>query len=266
MTIFAPGSNVGFRVFGIAALAFGFITLALPDYYDQFQPPLTATDGRIFGYVACAAQIFGGAAIQFRRTEKLGAIVLGAVYLAISLLSVPPIVATPRVFAPWGDFFEQFALLTGAALAYARMRPDWAPKTLERIGRILWGTCTISFMLFQALYPEPTAVLVPKWLPPSQMFWAIATTVFFGLAAVAFLINRFALLAARLLTLMVVLFGIIVWLPLLIADPRNHTNWTETVLNFAIAGAGWIVADLLGERGPAVRSGLIAGGRQRLKD
>ena len=79
------------------------------------------------------------------------------------------------------------------------------------------------------------------------MFWAVATTVFFALAAVALLTNRMALLAARLLAIMLVLFGLLVWVQLLLSDPHSHANWSETAETFAIAGAAWILADLLGE-------------------
>jgi hypothetical protein len=81
------------------------------------------------------------------------------------------------------------------------------------------------------------------------MFWALTTTVLFALAAVALLTNRMALLATRLLTTMVVIFGLLVWVPLLFSDPHSHTNWSETAENFAIAGVAWILADLLGESG-----------------
>jgi hypothetical protein len=123
----------------------------------------------------------------------------------------------------------------------------WTPETLNRIGRILLGICAASFTLEQAIYLHPTATLVPKWLPPSQMFWAVTTTVLFALAAVALLTNRMALLAARLLTMMLLMFGLLVWAPLVVSDPHSHTNWSETVETFAIAGAAWILADLLGE-------------------
>jgi hypothetical protein len=79
------------------------------------------------------------------------------------------------------------------------------------------------------------------------MFWAVTTTVLFALAAVALLANRMALLAARLLTMMLAIFGVLVWVPWLLSDPHNHTNWGENAETFAIAGAAWILADLLGE-------------------
>lgn len=239
----------GRYVFGVSVLAFGLITLAWPDYYNWLQLRYVSydQDGRIFDYAASAAQIFGGVAIAFPRTAKVGAVVIGAVYLVIALLSVPQIVATPQVYGPWGDFFLQFSMVTGAAIVYARLSSAWAPETLDRIGRILLGICATSDALYQAFYPDGTNVLVPKWLPPSQVFWTVATTVFFALAAVALFTNRSALLATRLLTLMLVLFGLIVWVPLLVLDPHSHTNWTETAENFAIAGTAWILADLLGE-------------------
>jgi hypothetical protein len=240
MTTSTAGSNLGRHVFGVAALAIGLITLTWHDYNDW--PQL-----RFLVYAASAAQIVGGAAIQFRRTAKTGAIVLGAGYLVFVLLCLPAIVTAPQVYNSWGNFFEQFSLLTGAAIVYARLSSAWSREYLNRIARILLGTCAVSFTLEQAFYLGATANLVPKWIPPNQMFWAVTTTVLFALAALAFLANQMALLAARLLTMMLVIFGLFVWAPLLLSDPRSHTNWSEFAETFAIAGAAWILADLLGE-------------------
>jgi hypothetical protein len=240
MTVSTPSSKLGRSVFGVAALAFGLIALVWHGYND-WQPP------RYLIYAAAAALIFGGAAIPFRRTAKIGAVVLGAVYLFFALLCVSGIVAKPQIYNSWGNFFEQFSLATGAAIVYSRLSSAWSREMINRIGRILLGICTASFTLEQAFYLGATANLVPKWLPPSQMFWAVATTVLFALAAVALLTNRMALLATRLLTMMLLIFGLLVWVPALLSDPHNHTNWGETVETFAIAGTAWILADLLGE-------------------
>ena len=242
MTVATPSSksNFGRHVFGAAALAFGLITLTWHDYNDWHQL-------RYVVYIAAAAQIFGGAAIQFRRTAKMGAAVLCVAYFVFALLCLPEIVAKPQIYNSWGNFFEQFSLVTGAAIVYGRVSLAWSPETLNRTGRIFLGICAVSFTLEQAIYLEATAQLVPKWIPPSQMFWAVATTVSFALAAVALLTNRMAFLAVRLLTIMVVSFGLLVWIPLVISDPHNHTNWSENAETFAIAGTAWILADLLGE-------------------
>lgn len=221
-------------------MAFGVITLAWREYNGWHLP------GYIV-YPAAAAEILGGIAIQFRGAAKAGAAVLGAAYLGFALACVPGIFGAPRIYNSWGNFFEEFSLLTGAAIVCARFSPACSAETLQRIGRIALGLCAVSFALEQAFYLSPTAQLVPKWLPPSQMVWAVATTVFFALAAVALLANQIALLATRLLTMMLVLFGLLVWVPLLVSAPRNHANWGETVETFAIAGTAWILADLLGE-------------------
>jgi hypothetical protein len=57
MSVSTPSSNLGRHVFGVAALAFGLITLAWHDYNDWHQL-------RYIVYAAAAAQIFGGAVIQ----------------------------------------------------------------------------------------------------------------------------------------------------------------------------------------------------------
>jgi hypothetical protein len=237
MAASTPSSNLGRRVFGAATLGSGLITLAWHDH-----------SGHQLRYVVHAiAEIVGGVVIQVRRTAKTGAFVLGAAYLVSALLCVPQIVTAPQVYNSWGNFFEQFSLLTGAAIVFARLASAWSPEMLNRIGRILLGICTASFALEQAFYIRATAELVPKWIPPSQMFWAIATTVLFALAALALLANQKALLAARLLTVMIASFGLIVWVPLVLSHPHDHVNWSETAETFAIAGAAWILADLLRE-------------------
>jgi hypothetical protein len=47
----------------------------------------------------------------------------------------------------------------------------------------------------------------------------------------------------RLMTLMLALFGMLVWIPRLIAHPETHLNWSELSLTFLITGATWMVAD-----------------------
>jgi hypothetical protein len=243
MTTSPPRSNLGRPVFGVAALAIGLITLAWHDYNDW--PQL-----RYLVYAASAAQIVAGAAIQFRRTARTGAIVLAADNLVFALLWVPGIVTAPRVYNSWGNFFEQLSLLTGALIIFGRWSSLWPRENLNRNARILLGLCVASFTLEQAFYLEATAKLVPKWIPPSPMFWAVATTILFAFAALALLANQMALLASRLLTLMLISFGLLVWVPLLLSDPSSHTNWSEIAETFAIAGAIWILADLLGESRP----------------
>src|SRR5580704_10195820 len=158
MTVSSSISKLGRHVFGAAALAFGVIALVWHNYkdWDQLRFILNATDGPIFVYAAAAAQMVGGAAIQFRRTAKTGALILAAIYLVFALLCIPSIVATPQIYNSWGNFFEQLSLVTGAAMIYVRLTSVLGPETLNRVGRNLLGACAISFALEQAVYLDNT--------------------------------------------------------------------------------------------------------------
>ena len=114
---------------------------------------------------------------------------------------------------------------------------------LGRLARIGFGICAISFTLGHALRMREIARQVPKWIPPGQMFWTILTTTAFALAAISILINWRAQFALRMLAVMVGLFGLLVWVPQLIVQPKEHSSWTECAQTFLISGAAWIVAD-----------------------
>jgi len=192
------------------------------------------------------AQITGGIGMQYPRTARLASVVLGVVYLCFCLACIPGIIAASTIYERYGgSFFLFFSLLCGAIALYAATEANAARAVVfGRLARLGLGVCAISFTLGQILLPRETADLVPKWIPPNQMFWAVLTTVAFALAAVAILINRQARLATRLMTLMLALFGVLVWVPRLIAHPKAHLNWSEFALTFLITGAAWMVADL----------------------
>jgi uncharacterized membrane protein len=202
--------------------------------------------GKVVGACLMIAQIAGGIGVVYPRTKRLASVVLCVVYLCFSLACVPDIVAAANIYDKYGgSFFLFFSLFCGAIALYAATETDAAKAVrFGQVARVGLGVCTISFTLGQALLLRDTAHLVPKWIPPNQMFWAILTTIAFALAALAILINRQARLAARLLTLMLALFGVLVWIPHLIPHPQAHFNWSECVLTFLVTGAAWMVADL----------------------
>ena len=234
-------------VFGGSAVLFGVIALMWydSDTWQTLRQIWSLPFGTILGGCLMIAQIAGGIGIEYRRTARLASIVLGIVYLLFSLACIPGIIAAPAIYAHYGSFFEQFSLLCGAVALYAATEANEARAVaFGRVARLGLGVCAISFMLSQILYLPATAHLVPKWIPPNQTFWAILTTIALGLAAISILINRQARLAIRLLTLMLALFGVLVWVPRLIAHPEAHGNWSEFGLTFLVTGAVWVVADL----------------------
>lgn len=246
---------IGRHVYGLAAIISGVLTFAWHDFnaWRQIMPLDKVPHPQIFLYIAAAIELFGGLAIQWTPTRRIGAFALGGIYFIFSLLSVPDIVASPLTYGGYVNFFEQFSLVAGAlvVLGAASSNQQEGVRRLARIGYVFFGVCVISFAVAQVAYFSITAKLVPKWIPPGQSFWAVATTIAFGLAAVALLSGRSALLASRLLTIMLVAFGLLVWLPIVVSNPHKLFNWTENAETLAIAGAAWIVSDFLAQNRPA---------------
>ena len=235
-------------LFGGAAVLFGVIALMWHDAATWqnllriWKLPL----GAVIGACLMVAQIAGGIGILHSRTERAASVVLSVVYLCFSLASIPDIIAAANVYDKYGgSFFLFFSLFCGAIALFAASEPNGARAlALRRLARFGLGVCAISFALGQALLLHDTAGLVPKWIPPSQMFWAILTTVAFAVAAVAILFNVKARLAMRLMALMLALFGVLVWIPHVAAHPHAHFNWSECALTFLVAGAAATVAEL----------------------
>jgi hypothetical protein len=237
---------VGRIVFGASAALFGVIALIWwdPDTWQTLSQIWSLPFGTVIGGCLVIGLIAGGIGIMYPPTAHWASVFLGVVYLLFSLACVPGVLAAPSVYVHYGNFFEQFSLLSGAIAVCAATEANEARAlAFGRLARFGIGACAVSFTLSQTIYLSATASLVPKWIPPSQTFWAILTTIAFGLAAIAILINRQARLALRLMTLMLALFGVLVWVPRLITHPGNHSNWSEFALNFLITGAVWVVAD-----------------------
>jgi len=234
-------------VFGISSVLFGIISIMWHDA-DTWQTPyriLSLPLGSVIGDLLMIALIAGGIGILMPASARTSSIVLIVVYSIFSLCAIPGIFAAPKVYVQYGAFFEDFSMLCGAVAMYAMALSDSAKSaSFGRFARIGMGFCAVSFTLAQIVYLKFTASLVPTWIPPNQMFWTVLTTVAFGLAAIAILTNIKTRLATRLMTLMLALFGILIWVPAVITQPGAHGNWSEFALNFQITGAAWLVAEL----------------------
>jgi hypothetical protein len=238
--------------FGATAVFYGVVLLVWHDAGAWEGMPIPKLPlGDIIADLVAIALILGGVLMMVPRTAHLASIVTGVVFIIFSLAALPPVLAHPLEFPSYIGFFEIFSLVWGALALYATTGSN-AKKTttLGRLTRLLLGVCTVSFTAAQWVYLKYTASLVPAWIPPNQMSWAILTTVAFGLAAIAMLINVKARLALYLTTLMVALFGVLVWIPIIVGAPQKHFNWGEFAMTMLIAGATWMVADAQPSRAP----------------
>jgi hypothetical protein len=177
VSVATPSANFARHVFGAAALAFGLIMLAWPTITAGIYRVTLATRRRCRDLRRSCDSV---PSPRKGAQSSLVRFILSSPYCACHKSS-----PKPQIYNSWGNFFEQFSLVTGAAIVYARLSSPWSRETLNRIGRI----------------------------------WAVTTTVLFELAAAALLTNRMALLATRLLTMMLVIFGLLVWIPLFLSAP-----------------------------------------------
>lgn len=238
--------HFGRHIYGLGAIAFGVITL----FWHQISSLGNISHPEILIYFVGAVELIGGLAIQWQRTVKYGAIALIAVYFIFSLFLVPPIIEIPLVYANWGNFFEEFSIVLGGVIVLASyiINDSERAAKIKRAAYRCFGICVISYSLYQLFYLSYTANLVPKWIPPNQMFWAVTTTIAFALAAFAIISGRSAYLASRLLMSMFICFSLFVWLPASLIDPYKLSNWVSNAETLAVAGSVWILADFLSQQ------------------
>ena len=233
----------GRHFFGLGAMGYGVITLVWHQvhWFGVVSPPV------ILIYIVGIAELASGIAMQWDTTASYGAALFGAIFFILSLRWIPAIVKTPLVFGYWGNFFELFSIVLGGVFIFtpAVEGNRGITSKIASAAYVCFAICVVSFGLYQLFYLKYTAELVPKWIPPGQMFWAVGTTIAFALAAAGMFLGRSALLSMRLLTAMIILFGLLVWVQPSFADPANVSNWSELVETFAIAGVSWVVADFL---------------------
>jgi len=241
-------SNFGYRVFGIAAVGFGVVGLVYRDFASVWQPVPPGIPHRVA--LACVAAILfliAGATMQWPPAARTSAAVLVVLYFLFSLLWLRRVIGFPGMIGTWSGYGEQLALVTSGVVLFLDFSPQ-KPKgagIVARVCLILFGLCFISLGLAHFAALEFTASMVPAWIPPGQRFWAMATGVFHLMAGASIIFGVLDLLAARLLTAMIIGFGILVWLPQIFRNPHNHMNWAGNVMNLALVGAAWIMADFI---------------------
>jgi uncharacterized membrane protein YphA (DoxX/SURF4 family) len=239
----------GWRVYGLGVMALGLIGLAWGDFILGQPVPKNFPDRTVLAYAAAAFMLVAGAAVEWRRTTAWGAAALTAYYalIVVTLMNGRLVLAHYAVYGTYEGLAEQLAITAGGLIVYAASAgiDTRLAARLIRLGQLAFGLCALIFGGAHFFYMNLTAPLVPKWLPPSQEFWATATGVGHIAAGVAILTGVQARLAAILLTAMFASFTPLVHLPMLLADHSSHMNWTENAVNLALIGAAWVVADSL---------------------
>jgi len=238
-------SNLGIYPFAAGAIFLGLLGLASGDFATTWQRVGPNVPLRVpLAYLTALIELAAGLALLWRPAARAGALTITVVYSIFTLVWVPKIFEDLRSFDSYGNFFEEFSLVVAGAVLVASLSPAGSPiARSESLFARLYALSAISFG-FGHVYSMPGLLSwIPKWLPPSQLFWAYVTTIGFFLAAAAILSGIQAPLASRLITAEIFSFEILVWIPKLIAGPHDHFNWAGNAISIALSGAAWVVAD-----------------------
>lgn len=239
----------GWRVYGLGIMALGLVCLALGDFHPGQPVPKDFPYRTALAYAAATFMLVAGAAVEWRRTVAwaAGAITFYFAFVVVVLMNGAVLFAHYAEFLPYESLAIQTSIAAGGLIVYAtNAKIDAAQAArLVRFAQLVFGICALVFGTAHFIYLSLTAPLVPKWLPPSQDFWAYATGVGHIAAGIAILVNVQARLAAILLTFMFASFTPLVHIPMLLATPTNHWIWNENAVNIALIGAAWVVADSL---------------------
>ena len=233
-------------VFGASTMLSGIVSLL---WHDSELWQRVHSSGlpfaRVVAWAIAIALVAGGAAMCYPRTARIASLVLSVVFGLFTLACISDMVAAPFQPLPYVNFFEQLSIVCGAIAVYASTDANAVRSAaIGRAVRLALGVCAISYAWAQLVYLQHTESLVPMWIAPNPMFWTMLTTVAFGLAGFAILINRQARLAMRLMAVMLALFGVLVWVPRIVGHPGTFSNWTEISANYLMSAASWLVSDL----------------------
>jgi uncharacterized membrane protein YphA (DoxX/SURF4 family) len=121
--------SLGRYVYGLATIASGICALASHNYDALAAVPHRGS----LAYIVATIEILAGLAVLWPRTARPGAVAVGTIYFIFSLLAVPLIVQQPLVYNNLGNFFEQFAYVSGALILICVFRSNH-PGSNGKIG------------------------------------------------------------------------------------------------------------------------------------
>ena len=242
-----PGGGVTFL--GAAAILYGIACFLQRDFAGPWQPVPASLPLRLpLAYLSAALLVAGGAGLLISRTVRPAAMILLVLFALYDACYVLQLVGPPANPAALLGLAEQSSVVVGSWAILLRLRGDG--KAGVTTARIVFGICSLLFALAHFAGLRPTAKMVPEWMPGGQVFWAIATG--FGHLAVglSLIANRLAVPATRLGAFMYVCFALFVWLTGALTHPTEWLRWAGIGISLCMAGALWLVGDLLATRVP----------------
>lgn len=238
-------TGLGRVLFAVSFAVLGALTIGLHGFAEAWQlvPKGIAwhdTLATLSGVILLA----GGIALLVPQTAGQASLVLAAFLFLQLLLKASHVVARPLIEVRWEDLSQNLIYLAGAWTIFSTLPHDSGSLVKFRnlrAGQILFALALPAIGLSHMLYLNLTAPLIPSWLPFHVML-AYFTGAAHIAAGIGILVGVLPRLAATLEAVMVSLFTLIVWIPIVTATPANRFDLSEICVSAAISGAAWAVA------------------------
>lgn len=245
-------ASVGHLLFALTMIALGILGLIQGHFTAVWDPVPKGTPAReVLVYLCALISLVSGIGLLLVRTASAAARLLLAYLLIWFLLfRLPVIFHAPFVPVTWEGCGETVVVIAAAWVLYAWFATDMDKRHLGfavkengvRLARVLYGLAMIAFGVAHLAYVKDTASLVPAWLP-GHVVWVYITGFAYIAAGLAILIGIWARLAATLSTLQMGLFTLLVWVPIVAAGATDPSQWSETLVSWALTVSGWVMMD-----------------------
>jgi uncharacterized membrane protein len=234
-------------VFAVGMIAMGLVAIVYGDFAMVWQPVPAWVPGRTsLAYGSGVLMAVCGTALLFPSSVWWAVRILFPYLIVWALLKVPAVLVAPQIVGVWLGLGELTALLSGGWVLFARYSGlDWRFLTGERgvkWASVLFGISLLPIGLSHLVYLKETTAYVPAWLP-YRMGWAILTGVGQIACGLGVLTRILPKVAATAEAIMISLFTLLCWGPVILETPKIRLGWTAFFISWAIASAAWVVAE-----------------------
>jgi uncharacterized membrane protein len=256
--------NVGL---GSGLFAMGGAGLAILSFiYRDFAPmwhafPASIPSRETWVYGSGILLLAASTGLCFSRTALPSVLTIGTYHAVWAVTQIAPVVSKPLSVGSWDGFCEALAPVLGAWVLYGMLRsqsraseaPSIASARTLRTAQVLFGLNCVVYGLAHFAYADFTASFVPTWLP-DRLGFAYFTGLAHLAAGIGIIVGNLPRLAATLEAIMMSLFGLLVWVPSLFAQPPPawatppQNQWSEIVVTLLLAASAWIIATSLRSR------------------
>ena len=235
-------------IFGIPWLVFGLQHFMFADFVANLVPAYFPV--RVFWvYLTGAAMIAAGLSFIANIKARLAAALLGLMLLIFILLLHTRTLTNAPSAINWMRALQD-ASIAASAFILAGLLSKGAnnfPDKIAKISRYVFAALLIVFGIAQFLNLDFLTAKVAAFLP-LRVVWVYLTGALMIVTGGCVLINKKSRLAASSLGILMLALNLLLYVYLLVNDLHNPLNWTEAMLNLAITGGVFFLAETFSEK------------------